>query len=384
MKELVGGSVEKPDHISSSQIELGQCPYKYYRLRLLKDIENSSEAMSIGSAVHEIVFLYTHFCKKNKIDSDFDEMNKIIDKVFNKYQNKISESSYIDIRKNALEFGERGINFESIGDCEERRIVEFEPGKKIHLIIDRTDSYMMEGGSALDISDYKNTMKIFTKSDVEKLPQLNIYKYIGCKFLYPGFDLVRTGIYHTRYNFPRYSDRQKVAELEQEFENTHKYLCRQWDRLIVSDDYHPKKCAACWAYGGCAVMEAKECPLYTDAEVKKMKLGDIDGKVRAYRKMDIDIKSLGSQIREFFKNNPVKEIDGKDTGYDSSESYNYDLSGFVDYAKKFCIPFSGLSLSKTAVEKSIKKILPFKGMTPGELDDMKAMRLETASSSFKY
>lgn len=379
--------MNKPDHISNSQINLCKCPYKYLKLRLEKSINEDNIAMQRGAAVHEIIAKYTDWCVKNRTDGDAEELDRIIDSIFNK--GKYPEEIYQEIRETIIKFGEREMLFKSILDYERMSKVKIGTdkfGKEIMLdvVIDRVNSYRGDKGTVLEIIDYKNQMNILTKADVDKHEQLKIYKYVACKYLYKNYDYVRVGIYHTQYNFIRWGEMEKVSDLAIEFDNTEKYLIRQWEWIINRTEYKPIMSEACWQYGMCPVMSAGKCPLWTKERTEAMRISDkITDMIAAYRKLDSDSKELKKKISKHFETAMPEEIHGKLVGYQQSISTQYVVKQLLEYCKKYDINFDEMTISKTEAEKIISQYKKPALMTEDELNEIKAMQKYKVSSSFK-
>jgi DNA-directed RNA polymerase subunit RPC12/RpoP len=424
VNSLTFDKVRKPDHLSPSQIEIGKCPYKYYRLRLLRDIPNEGIQLDKGKAIHEIVYRYTDFCIKNKTEGDFEQLQKIVNSVFDEIQ--LPETEYIEIRETAIKFGENGIQFERILEYERREVINItDPGNEdvyykclkcdhsfsqkydtankgympegiecprcghkeieqttilMEIVIDRVNSYRGDNGSVIEFEDFKNQMNILTKKEVNEHEQLNIYKYLGAKYLYPNFDYVRTGIHHLRYSFTRWSDMTKVNDCFIEFENMEKYLQRQWSRLITTNEWSPICGEQCWKYGGCPVLLSDECPMYTKDKVNELKVSEnIEDKIRAYKKLNLEASELKTIIYNYFKENQCLKVDNKIVGYQPSFSYKYRLKPFVEYCNEKKIDYSSLTISKTDAEKVIK----IKKMNESQAAEVKTLQEETATSTFK-
>ena len=290
------------------------------------------------------------------------------------------------MRSNLLEFAENGLEFDNILDYEKRFRVDVGNGVIIEGIIDRVNCYRTPDGSVLEIIDYKNHNMILNEADIINHTQLSLYEYIACTFLYPGYDMVRKGIYHTRYNFVRWSPMRKIIDCSMDFESTEKYLHRQWERLVNTPDdkYIPEKSEACWAYGGCEVMLKGLCPAFTEKQVEAMKTGSIEDKIRTLRKNDIERKTVLAQVKEYFKDKECLDVDGKLVGFQPSMSYKYDLIGFIEFAKTLGISLVGLKLNKTDAERSIKKIIDFDDMAEEDMIFLEKIKEEAVSNSFKY
>jgi hypothetical protein len=371
--------MQKPDHISATQIETGKCLYKYYRLRLLKDIGEDTLPKRLGKCVHDVISNYTDHCVKNKIDGDFEQLELLIQKYADEY--KIPDGEYHDMRRNLCEFGEQGINFDTILEYEVEQNVEFLPGKKIIVKLDRLDSFVNSSGhSVLRIRDYKNSMKIYSAGDVEESMQLKIYKIIAAFFLYPGFDYIQVGIHHTRYNFVRWGELERIKDLGTEREEMINFLDRQYSRLLETEDYQPEKGESCWKFGGCEVMVCGECPAYKGYDKKNYDDfidAEILEKARAAKYYDIQAKELSKDVRLYFKDAKCEELDGTLTGYHSTESFGYNLGKFVKFAEREGIDLNDLEIGKTAAEKALKKSRKLRDYDPDELEKIKVYSKRT-------
>jgi RecB family exonuclease len=346
-------------------------------IRLLKEVGHANEAMMEGATVHQIIYDYTKHVTKHGID--YEAMDRIIDQRFD--ATRLSEEVRASNRLPLLKFAESGINPTSILDFERRFKQDIGNGVRVEGVVDRTNCWRQDTGSVIEIVDYKNIQNVRSKDEVDGDMQLKIYKYVGCTWLYRNYDFVRVGIYHCRFNFIRWTDMIRVDDCAAEFENTDKYLQRQWKRLIETplEDMKPEKGPACFEYGGCDVAKAGKCPAYSKEAMSKMMIGDMDDMVRAHRKMKHDVEALGKKIREHFKTNAPCVIDGKSVGYAPTISYRYWLVRFYEWAKEKRIDMSGMKISKTDVEKAIKVMF--------KLDEVEAeiaeLREQTATNTMK-
>lgn len=368
---------EKPDHISYSQIQTGRCLYKYMQQKLKNKFPVGNDAIKKGKFVHEVIYRYTDYCVKEHTEADYEKLNEIFESLFNK--SGLPDSTYMEMRDIIYTFGEKEIEAEKINDYEKRETIEFEKGKKIVVILDRTNAYRNERGSCMDILDFKNSMVLPTKADVEKNLQLRIYRYAGINFLYPGFEEYRAGIHNTRYNFIRWTDYYKPFDLSIDFDNIKSYLSRQFDRLLKTDEYPPERCAACTEYGGCEIMNAGLCPLWTESEVEKLKKEmDVKSRVQLYRYLKMQADNIRKELQIEFKVKEPENIDGGMVGYQGKKSFSYDLQKFVNYCEAGGLNLSG-ELSKTAAEKIIgkAKIKKLSGVEKEFFDEMKIKKCST-------
>lgn len=379
-------NLPRKDHISHSQMQNGRCLLLYRENNLLKNVYEESEGLLLGRLVHLIAYAYVKHCVESKMDSDFELMNEIIDSEFKK--SRVPEKFYVEVREQMLQFAERGVSFESIFDYEREFLINIRTDDDpiwIKGIMDRINSYMMDNSSVLEIVDYKNQMNIATVADVEKNEQLQLYRYIACNFLFPGFKKVRVGLYHTRYNFMQWGKLKEVDELFGEFESTYKSLERQWERLIKSPDeaYNiPEPGPVCFENGGCPLLLAGKCPAYDKDSMHNP--DDIQNKVRLLRKIDMDRKELLNEIKEYYKTAPNEEIDGGEVGFSPSETIKYDLELFLKIAEKNGIPKSMFLLGKMEVEKAIKNYVGFGNLDEEDSQILEDARIVSQSTRFKY
>jgi len=372
--------IEVPDHISHSQIQTGRCPLKYKLIRLTGQVVEDSTPAEVGKCVHDIIFRYTDFCVKNKMESDFETMERVINECCDEYE--LPEVEFIAIRINLMKFAEKGVEFNKILEYEKRETIEFAPGKFIQIVIDRTNLYKENNGSILEIIDFKNSQKFWTSMDVEEAIQFKIYKYIGCTFLYPGNDFVRVGVHHTRHNFTKWGELKKVKDCWEEFDATHEFLVRQHDRLLKRKSYEPSICEECWEYGGCAVMKAGKCKLFTKAAVKKMMAGTIEQKVAAVRYLEIEIKDMKSIIQNQFKDKTPRFIAGKEVGYKPGFSHKYKLGDFIAYCERHGMDYKKLTIAKQQAEKAINLKNPIRLMNDSEQSEIAKIQIETGNNKF--
>lgn len=381
--------MKKPDHISNSQISLGRCLFKYKKIRLEKEIDQSNDAMTEGKIVHDIIYEYTKHCVENGMDSDFDLMNDLIEK---KYDDSLPQDTYLSMRENLMTFAQKGIEKDKILDYEINKTYSIGKDKngkdvKIQVIIDRVNTYRQNNGSVIEIIDYKNQYNLMTKEDVEKSIQLRIYRYIAMRFMYPWAKNFKIGIYHTRYNYIVWGDLISKEDLSEEYENMESFLFHQWNRLTNSEDYPPEKGGACWEYGHCPLMKNGMCPLYTDSEIKKMSIDpDITEQVRVVRKLSSDVSRIKKEIQSYFKIYKGYEIDDIFTGYKEINTEKYDLKEVLSFMKRKEINLDGLTLGKTEIEKKVREkysVKSFKKLPEDIKDDLENMKIHKKSVSFK-
>ena len=205
--------IDKPDHISHNQIQLGRCPLKYETLRLKKELKEDKPALTEGSIVHDIIYEYTKACVEQGMDGDFELMNKLIEE---KYDDSLPQDMYLSMREYLLIFAQKGIDKDSILDYERDETVTIgqdDEGKpiKVQVKIDRVNTYRTPRGAVVEVLDYKNQMNIIPKEEIENNLQLRIYRYVALQHLYPWADYIRVGIYHTRYNWIVSQSRSPVS-----------------------------------------------------------------------------------------------------------------------------------------------------------------------------
>jgi len=373
--------VKKKKHISVSQINAGECKL-YYKEVYLNPRRNKGNVFTEGGKfVHKVIYLYTGYCVEHKTDSDFEVMDKLIDIEFPKY--KIPESMYQGLRDILLKFAENGMEFDIILAFEQEVTIEFASGKFIKVIIDRLNSYTIEDGSVIEVLDYKNEMRMRNQSDINDDLQLKVYVWAVLKYLYPGFDRVRWGIHNTRYNKTIWNGPSvPVVEMSKEIEGVDKFLLRQWDRLIVSDNYEPMNCQLCWKYGHCPLNKEYKCPLFTKKEVEKMKAGSEKNVVRALRKVDNETGALKEKMQHICRTKEPFDVDGIMVGYFSNEQQVIDLSDMVNLCREKKIPLTGIEVSIELLKKAAKKVMDSRDIDRDS--DFKEKTIVRRKTVFKY
>ena len=385
------------DHISHSQIHIGKCKLRYKHLVLLKDIREESEAMKLGGLVHRIIAEYSKECIKQKLEADFELMDEVVEKQFNK--SGLDEKYFQSVRQGCIQFGERGFNYNtlllaekyfkfSIGDDENGQPM------KVVGIVDRVNVYETADGAVADIIDYKNQKNILTEEAVLHHEQLNLYAYWFFMHEYfNGFYIGRTGIYHVPYNYTRWSGPPRhVSDWSDTFSNVEKWLERQWKRLIIDRTYNPTRGSWCFEYSGCPVMKEGMCPLWTDEEVENMRKGSmVLDKVRALRKVDFNRKVQVSEVKELFEGGDNIDVDDQEVGFMAKIGYKYDLLGFMEWLTKYDVVPIGLTINKTDAEGIVKRLKRGKmegangeAVTEEDDADLEKLRIETASNQFVF
>ena len=388
--------LKKKEHISYSQIQTGRCKLRYKHLVLLKDIEEESEPMRLGKVVHKIIAEYSRECIKNKLEADYELIEHVIENCFN--ESGLGEEHYKKVRATCIAFGERGFYYDTLLLYEQAfkfKVCDDRDGNPIIVkgIVDRVNVYETPNGACADIIDYKNQKNIMTEEQVWNHDQLNLYAYWFFMEAYRnGFYFGRTGIYHTAYNFTRWmGDRKHVSDWSTSFDNTEKWLVRQWNRLILSDDFKPERGNWCFQYSGCPVMKEGKCPLWSEKEVEQMRKGTmVADKVRVLRKFDFDRKVTLSSVKELFEIDETADVDGQAVGYEPSIGYSYDLTKFMKWLDKYEVVPEGLTVTKTNAEAIVKRLKRGKMDTNGEavteehLAELEECKIESAKNKFVF
>lgn len=383
--------MQKPDHISYSQIQTGRCLFRYKKLVLEKAIKRDSISMRLGKLVHKIIYLYSKQCIESRLEADYELMSGVIEAEFN--DSKLPEEYYMQVRASCLRFGEHGFNYNTLLDYEKEFNIEIDKdinGTPIMIkgIIDRVNCFDTPDGACLSIIDYKNQMNINTEQEVREHMQLNLYRYIVLYHLYKneGFYLSRTGIYYIKWDFIRWAGNMiHVNELADETEGIEKWLVRQWNRLILSEEYLPERGPHCFEYSGCPVLLEGQCPLWSDEECERMRSGRIvSDKIRILRIQDFDRKTSLHEVKQLVELGESFEVDNVAVGFSAKKSCKYKLMDFIDFAKVKEIDLSGLTITKSDAEKIIKQLNRDKQITDEENLLVEDMKIETATNKFVY
>lgn len=368
------------DHLSFTQIYAFICPYKYKKIYIEQSLNKNSLLMTTGRIVHNTIRMYSRECIKNKLESDFEIMSNCIDLALN--EEKTTNEQSVEIREILLEFAEKSLDYEKILDYEKKFDINLNAGI-MEGIIDRVDSYRDQNNNrVLRIIDYKTSYKNFTESDVDNSLQLRIYRWAALKELYKNYDIVILGLYNTRHNFCRYGKPKEISELQKEIENIENFLNKKWTEIKECKEYPAIKSSACNDYGGCPILLAGECPVYSKEEINKILKGnDIIEQIRTVRILKSQINETTSKLKQYFSTNNNIIVDGVEVGFTSNKSYEYLLSGLLLLDKKYDLKSGSLELSKTAVEKLLKK--KFGKDYQKYVDEIEDYILETASNSFE-
>jgi len=385
--------MERPDHISYSQIETGKCLLKYYHLRLIQDVENKSLGLSQGKLIDEIITEYSLRCLAEKSDGDFNMLEEILDRKFD--ESNLDLDQFMEIRQSAMNFGERGFDYDKLLDCQREFSVvvgKDSKGKDVVVTgkIDRVDCYDTPDGPCLETIDYKNHLNVLTEDDVRKHRQLCLYDYVNCMHLHRNeFALHRKGIYFTPYNFMRWDGVPRtVGENYGEFDNIEKWLIKNWERLQYAEEFPAERGAYCWQYDGCPVMLDGKCPAWSEDEVERFRLGHtIEDKARLCRMLDHQRKQALSELKALVPVDEMIEVDGENVGFKASQSYKYDLPKLLEWLEKKEKKIEDGTISKTDAEKVIKNAFGVKKidyLEEEELDGLHDCKIETISNKFVY
>lgn len=368
------------DHISYSQIECFKCPGKYKNIYLDKSIKKESQYMTAGRVAHDAIRNYSVRCIQSKVESDYDFMNEEASKAIN--VEGLGTEEALEVRESLLEFAEKNLNYDIVLDYEKKFDIPINEGI-VEGIIDRTNGYRdAVGNRCLDIIDYKYSYKNYTESEVDNSLQLRIYRWAGLTFIYKNYDLVRLGIYNIRYNFCRYGKEKNMSELSKELEAIENMLNEEWNKIKKAKEYPYIKSAECFSYGGCPVMISGACPMYSEDEINNLlNSNDIASQVRAIRKLKVDLNIAISKVKKYFDTNKPIVVDGDIVGYLVSNSYKYLLSGLIKLDKKYNLPIGSLTLSKTEVEKILKKKFGKEFML--YIEEIKDDMIRTSSNKFE-
>ena len=88
-------------HLSFSQIDTYNCPFRYKMLYIDKAIKRESIFMTTGKLIHECIKLYSKECITHKVESDFQLMEECIKNIFE--NEKLNDEQTIEIRQALLE-----------------------------------------------------------------------------------------------------------------------------------------------------------------------------------------------------------------------------------------------------------------------------------------
>jgi len=344
----------RPDHISYSQIVTGKCLYRYLVTRILQTIPSENYWMRVGSFVHEVLHEYVKSGMEEGWSADAGTMEEVFEKHWQSA--RLKEEDYPDLRECMWAFAERGFDPETIANVEHAFQTDIGDGVIVAGRLDRVNVYKQDGLQVMEIIDYKHTGKIWSTEEVRRDLQLRIYRYMAMRHLWPGFDLVRVGVFHTRYNFLRWEG-DPVPELEAAKDNDsiEQMLHRQWDRLIKTPtkDCVPEPGEHCWQYGGCPVLEAGKCPAYEDGKLEGgIEQEDIVSMVRAVRAWNLRVKTTRDRLKTMFQERAPMDVDGKRVGYKEVGSTSYPIVSFYPLAIDRGLSLDHVSVTETAVNKA--------------------------------
>lgn len=333
---------KKFDYLSHTQMEVAQCLFRYDQVYNKKN-KSTVESLPLkkGKFKHKFAEKYVNFCIQSEQESDPEEMKKIFNDLWPKYN--IPEENYQEIYSECLDFAEKDINCQSVLDTEIRCRVEFDPGKFVEGIIDKRSIYKFRGISLKDnddilhIWDYKNTAHLL-KSEEILTPQMKLYTFLSYHTL-PKFQYYRRLIYFMKYNTIRAYEEEDnptpLMDIEIETQQTKERLCREWKKIKEAKEFPAITGPHCYLYGGCHLLLSGECP-----KIKKKDFIAIDDQVRKIFQMNLQLKDLKKKAKDYIDLNGNITVDGKEVGWipDTKETYpfeqaynlvkdnNYDLS----------------------------------------------------------
>ena len=326
----------------------GRCLYRYLLTRWRKELGDETEPMKVGRLVHDAIEHYAKACMEAKVESDAGLMEAAIGDALGKHP--IDLTAYPEVRESLLSFAEKGIEVEKMLKAESAFRIEIAGGGILEGRIDRVNAYKsVDGRSILEIIDYKNTRKMQSLGEVRGDIQLALYRYAANRHLFPGFDMVRTGIYNTRYGVMRWDGEPvPVLDFAKQDDGIEAYLAAQWERLheTPEKDMEPEPGPQCWEYGGCPVRIAGECPMFSAAARKKATA--IDDRVRAARALRDELAAIIDRLKVELQEVEAIEVDGEIVGYKAAETESYPLPGVLEIPG---LDLAGVTLSKTEIQK---------------------------------
>lgn len=376
-----GGS--KPDHISYSQIQGGRCLYRHLLVRIRKEVKDTSEAMHVGAFVHKVLEKYIGRCLEMKTDADAETMRETINESMNRM---VPEARFPELYECLMTFAERGFDPETILEVEKSFHVEFSPGMWMDGRIDRVNSYEGPDGTILEIIDYKHTARVMTEAEVKEDLQLRIYRAMAVDHIWPGHNLVRVGIYHTRYNVLRWSgEPEPVLDVAKGGEAITAMLERQWKRLHDTpiEGMKPEPSPQCWEYGGCPVMLAGKCPKFSAKSIEKMAGGkDIEDRVRAARAMKAELDKTVKRLKGDMQESSPITVDGKEVGFKFSASKKWPLVPTYEWMTGHGLSLGHVRVSETDVRKACGGKKKMDGME--DIAELESLHEESPSTRFVY
>ncbi len=319
-----------------------------------------NEFATLGIVLHDILDDYAKHCYKNKIDTDYIELEKI------KYKHfcKLAEDQIADAN-NIYEEVKGNFNFNTINNFKNVLIEKrFKIDSKFNPTESNDDWYL---SGAIDIvyadddtiyaEDYKSVRSIYTKSYMAQSLQKKIY----CLLLFKHFPKIDT--IQFAFNFIRYgyrsdwmtTTRESLEALEDEI----RAECETFEALVsepVPPDPTPSGfCMLCPIRG--------KCKAYDNAFADFEQIETEDDAKELYQQLVLakhKTKSMEEMLKWWIDHNHALEFK-----YETYGPQVYEETKFKDPQRLFEIlteaqvpigaVYETISVSKTNVEKLIKK-----------------------------
>jgi hypothetical protein len=167
------------------------------------------------------------------------------------------------------------------------------------------------------------------------------------------------------------------------FEGIERWIEMHWERLQYEEQFRPQRGPSCWRFGGCPVLLAGECPEWSEKEVERLKNGKaLADTVRVARITAHQRAQAVEEVKSYLSEEKTVLVDDMSVGYESKVSYKYRLGPLLEFCAKNGVDLSGLTLSKTDVERAIRKQKKDLLYNEDDVAALETCRVETATKKF--
>ena len=154
-------------------------------------------------------------------------------------------------------------------------------------------------------------------------------------------------------------------------------LLREWNKLKTAKEFPAVPGKHCYQYEGCPVLLAGKCP-----KIKKKDFTAIDEKVRKIFQMNVQLKQLKKEAKDYITENGNVTVDEKEVGWLPEDKTSYPFEPGYNVAKEVGYDFIAENFSSTIMKKVIK-LAETKLNSKDLLKAIEGVSLTTTDTKFK-
>lgn len=310
----------------------------------------------LGTVIHDILEDYAKYCISNKLDTDYDEFDKIKFKhlvkleenqysdainILNKIKNTFNWENYLSLDK--IEVERRFYLNKNLEPVKENEVPYFSGAIDL-CYIDQTIGY---------IEDYKTVRAIYTKTYMKDSLQKLIYSYLmlvhypqleEVKFLY---NFVRYGYKSDWYTLHRDALEETKIRIQEEV-NELENLLNEEDPPLASPGGH---CVLC--------QNKAHCESYQNAFDNILRIESEEDAINLYQKYivaKLKISDIEKTLKKWIDDNKPIKLKNEEYGPKKYDKFEYeDTLKVIEILKKAGVPdgaiYDKLSFSNTDITK---------------------------------